>query len=132
MKHLIPETSPDYDHTRIIERPDGFYWTDADSGEEYGPFSSLLEAVQDMEYSAESDFEPGETVELMVFRQGKERTIDVTLGDRSVQFANLTRGGQRGGGGNVPEATPQTDLGLSVEELTPEIASQLSAEAKPA
>lgn len=63
MKHAIPETPPGYDHTRIIERPDGFYWVDADTGEEYGPFASLLEAVQDMEYTADSDYEPGETVE---------------------------------------------------------------------
>jgi len=51
MKHAIPETPADYDHTRIIERPDGCYWIDAESGEEYGPFGSLLEAVQDMEYN---------------------------------------------------------------------------------
>lgn len=63
MKYAIPETPADYDHTRIIERPDGFYWIDADTGGEYGPFSSLLEAVQDMEYTADSDYEPGETVE---------------------------------------------------------------------
>lgn len=63
MKHAIPETPPDYDHTRIIERPDGFYWIDADTSAEYGPFGSLLEAVQDMEYTADSDYEPGETIE---------------------------------------------------------------------
>jgi hypothetical protein len=56
MKHPIPETPPDYDHTRVIERPDGFYWMDADSGEEYGTFMSLLEAVQDMQYNADSDY----------------------------------------------------------------------------
>ena len=63
MKHPIPETPADYDHTRIIERPDGCYWIDAGTGEEYGPFPSLLEAVQDMEYNAESDYEPGETLQ---------------------------------------------------------------------
>jgi hypothetical protein len=63
MKHPIPETPADYDHTRIIERPDGFYWLDQETNAEYGPFPSLLEAVQDMEYNAESDFEPGETLE---------------------------------------------------------------------
>ena len=59
----IPETPPDYDQTRIIERPDGFYWQAKDTGEEYGPFTTLVEAVEDMQYSAESDFEPGETLE---------------------------------------------------------------------
>lgn len=55
MSNVIPETPPDYDRTRIIERPDGFYWQDKITDEEYGPFETLLEAVQDMEYSAESD-----------------------------------------------------------------------------
>ena len=36
MKHAIPETPADYDHTRIIERPDGCYWTDAESGRRFG------------------------------------------------------------------------------------------------
>ena len=63
MKHPIPETPPGYDHTRIVERPDGCYWVDAETGEEYGPFANLMEAVQDMEYNADSDYEPGETVE---------------------------------------------------------------------
>ena len=26
MSKVIPETPPDYDKTRVIERPDGFYW----------------------------------------------------------------------------------------------------------
>lgn len=46
----------------VIERPDGFYWQDHDSGEEYGPFPTLIEATEDMEYNDESDYEPGETL----------------------------------------------------------------------
>ncbi len=37
---------------RIVERPDGFYWLDPDSGEEIGPFATLAEAVADMESAA--------------------------------------------------------------------------------
>ena len=81
MKHLIPETHADYDHTRIIERPDGFYWTDAGTSAEYGPFETLLEAVQDMEYNAESDFEPGETVEQAEDEIGISDWIDPETGD---------------------------------------------------
>jgi len=51
MNQIIPETQAGYDNTRVIERPDGFYWVNQESAEEYGPFVSLLEAVQDMEYS---------------------------------------------------------------------------------
>ena len=59
MNQIIPETQPDFDKTRIIERPNGFYWLNQESAEEYGPFVSLLEAAQDMEYS---DISPAETL----------------------------------------------------------------------
>ena len=63
MQPVIPETSPEYDSTRIIERPDGsFYWQAKDDGREYGPFATLLEAVQDMQASDESAYGPGETL----------------------------------------------------------------------
>ena len=63
MTQAIPETPPDYDRTRILERPDGFYWQAKDGGKDYGPFATLLEAVQDMQYSDEpSSYEPGETL----------------------------------------------------------------------
>lgn len=55
MTQKIPETQPDYDKTRIIEKPDGFYWLDKEQSVQYGPFPTLWEAVQDMEYSAEPD-----------------------------------------------------------------------------
>lgn len=63
MPKIIPETPPNYDKTRIIERPDGFYWQDADTGAEYGPFPTLAAAAEDMGYSGESDYEPGETLQ---------------------------------------------------------------------
>jgi hypothetical protein len=63
MAQVIPETAPDYDRTRIVERPDGFYWQAQDGGREYGPFSTLLEAVQDMEAGGGAVLEPGETLE---------------------------------------------------------------------
>ncbi|MBS1188841.1 MAG: hypothetical protein H6R10_633 [Rhodocyclaceae bacterium] len=66
MTQVIPETIPDYDQTRITERPDGFYWQSKGEEKEYGPFPTLLEAVQDMQYrdSADlGDLEPEETLE---------------------------------------------------------------------
>lgn len=62
-KQTVTETPVAQDHTRIIERPDGFYWLDDDTGEECGPFPTRLEALEDMEYTAESDFEPAETLQ---------------------------------------------------------------------
>lgn len=49
MTQKIPTTSAEFDHTRIIERPDGFYWQDDADGREYGPFQTMLEAVADMQ-----------------------------------------------------------------------------------
>jgi len=61
MSNAIPETPPDYDKTRIVERPDGFYWQSRVDGREFGPFPTLLEAVQDMQYQAEDVLEPSGT-----------------------------------------------------------------------
>lgn len=63
MTDTIPQTPADYDTTRIIERPDGFYWQDKASGEEFGPFATLLEAEQDMEYRDEDTIEVDQTTE---------------------------------------------------------------------
>jgi hypothetical protein len=33
MRQKIPVTPAEYDHTRVIERPDGFFWLDKETGE---------------------------------------------------------------------------------------------------
>lgn len=64
MSRVIPRMPPDDDKTRIIERPDGFYWQSKTSAEEYGPFPSLAEAAEDMAFGAESEeFETPESLE---------------------------------------------------------------------
>ncbi len=59
----IQQTPPDYDQTRVIERPDGFYWQDKPSDELYGPFLTLLEAVQDMQGQDDTGYGEGESLE---------------------------------------------------------------------
>ncbi|GAA4413311.1 hypothetical protein [Quisquiliibacterium transsilvanicum] len=51
MSKPIPTTPAGFDTTRIIERPDGFWWQPIEGGREHGPFETLLEAVADMERS---------------------------------------------------------------------------------
>jgi hypothetical protein len=63
MAQIIPETQPDYEDTRFIERPDGFYWCSRAASREYGPFATLLEAIQDMQQEDQSSFEPGESLD---------------------------------------------------------------------
>ncbi len=77
---VIPETQSDYDHTRIIERPDGFYWVDKDTNGEYGPFETLVAAVEDMEYKADSDYEPAETLQEAEEELGISDWIDPDTG----------------------------------------------------
>lgn len=62
MTPLIPQTTANYETTRVIERPDGFYWQDKETGEEFGPFATLMDASMDMEVSgADTDIEVGES-----------------------------------------------------------------------
>jgi len=81
MNQTIPETPPDYDHTRIEERPDGFYWRDEDSDQCYGPFATLVDAVADMQYDPESDFEPGESLEEVEAELGITGWVDPDTGE---------------------------------------------------
>ena len=81
MKQVIPEAPPDFDASRVLERPDGFYWKDAETGEMYGPFPSLLEAVNDMEYSADAEPEPGESLKEAEGEIGMADWIDPETGE---------------------------------------------------
>jgi hypothetical protein len=81
MKQIIPQTPADYDITRIIERPDGFYWQAKESDREYGPFATLLDAVHDMQSSEETAFEPGETLKEAEAEIGMSDWIDPDTGE---------------------------------------------------
>ena len=81
MTQVIPETAPEYDRARVVERPDGFYWQSKDSGKESGPFATLLEAVEDMQYRADSDYEPGESVEQAEAEIGIASWVDPETGE---------------------------------------------------
>jgi hypothetical protein len=79
----IPETPPDYDRTRITERPDGFYWREKGGARENGPFMTLLEAVDDMDYSVDSNYEPGESLEEAENELGVSSWVDPETGELS-------------------------------------------------
>ena len=81
MTRKIPQRPPEADHTRVIERPDGYYWQATDTGEEYGPFDTLDEAVADMQAAEETDFEPSETLEEAESELGVADWIDPDTGE---------------------------------------------------
>jgi len=71
-KHITPKheseepevdpAAPINDHECLIERPDGFYWQDKLTRKIYGPFQTSTEALLDMQYQEDSDYEEGETL----------------------------------------------------------------------
>ncbi len=75
----IREIAPDYDNTRILDRPDGFYWQLKKSDEEFGPFPSLKEAVEDMKYP-EASAEVEESLEEAESQIGIADWIDPETG----------------------------------------------------
>lgn len=80
MTQIIPQTIPDYDSTRLVERPDGFYWQAEQDSREHGPFATLLEAVQDMQAADNGAPEPGETVQEAEAEIGIANWIDPETG----------------------------------------------------
>ena len=74
-------TPPDNEETRMIERPDGFYWQSTLTHKLYGPFPTLLEATQDMQYQADSNYEEGESLEEAEAEIGIANWIDPETGE---------------------------------------------------
>lgn len=69
------------DQAQVIERPDGFYWQDKLTEKEYGPFTSLLEAVQDMQGQGDNGYEEGESLEDAEEEIGMSTWIDPDTGE---------------------------------------------------
>jgi serine protease Do len=71
-----------------------------------------------------ASFAPGTTVHLRAYRDGQARDVAVTLAERPAD-KDLARG-QRGGQGNGNgQGQPSGLTGVSVEDLTPDVARQL-------
>lgn len=81
MSEIIPVNPADYDQTRIIERPDGFFWVDKDTGKIFGPFTTMLEAVEDMQYNPDTDYEPAESLEEAEEELGIAGWVDPETGE---------------------------------------------------
>ncbi len=75
------QTALSGDETCLTERPDGFYWQDKSSGKFYGPFPSSTEALLDMQYQEDSDYEEGETLHEAEEEIGISDWIDPDTGE---------------------------------------------------
>lgn len=81
MAQKIPQAPPEDDRTRIVERPDGFYWQAQEGGREYGPFATLIEAELDMQADREGSPEPGETLREAESEIGISEHVDPDTGE---------------------------------------------------
>jgi len=61
-KFVEPAPNEEDEETRLIERADGFYWQNVATEKLYGPFPTLLDAMEDNPYQEESDFGEGATL----------------------------------------------------------------------
>lgn len=82
----LRELAAPIEDTQVIERPDGFYWQDLETGVEIGPFATLAEAVADME-SAGADLEVGESISEAEDEIGINDWIDPETGLPAEEFA---------------------------------------------
>lgn len=76
----IPEI-PMEDAERIVKRSDGYYWIDADTGVEFGPFATAELAWADMLTGGDSDYEPGTSLEEAEAELGIADWIDADTGE---------------------------------------------------
>ncbi|MDD5297951.1 MAG: hypothetical protein PHU46_13665 [Rhodocyclaceae bacterium] len=77
------------DTGRVFERPDGYYWIEGATGKEYGPFTTIEEASLDMDYKADSDYEPGETLEEAEDELGISDWVDPDTGELAEGLTHL-------------------------------------------
>jgi len=80
------QTQLDEGTSRVVERPDGFYWQDEFSAKLYGPFPTLTDAMQDMQYREDSDYEEGESLQEAEAEIGIADWVDPETGELAEGF----------------------------------------------
>jgi hypothetical protein len=58
----IPESAAELEGARVIERPDGFWVQPEAGGHEFGPYATLVEAIESYRAEDEEELEPGGTL----------------------------------------------------------------------
>ena len=58
-----PLSSTDDESSRVVARPDGFYWVADDGHQEFGPFSTAMAALVALREGIDTGLEPDETLE---------------------------------------------------------------------
>ena len=68
IRHAAPSSDEplapsDDESSRVVARPDGFYWVADDGHQEFGPFPTANDAVIALREGIETGLEPDETLE---------------------------------------------------------------------
>ena len=58
-----PLAPSDDESSRVVARPDGFYWVADDGHQEFGPFPTAMDAQVALRSGIETGLEPDETLE---------------------------------------------------------------------
>jgi hypothetical protein len=53
----------DDESSRVVARPDGFYWVADDGHQEFGPFTTAMDALVALRSGIETGLEPAETLQ---------------------------------------------------------------------
>lgn len=67
--------------SRVMARPDGFYWVADDGRQEFGPFVTAVQALAALREGIETTSEPGETVAEAVSEIGVAEWVDPDTGE---------------------------------------------------
>jgi len=65
----------------VVKHPDGYYWLAPDGHQQFGPFDSVDEALDDMHAAAEEALECGETLEEAEEELGISDWVDPDTGE---------------------------------------------------
>jgi hypothetical protein len=81
MKRKIPEPLSSPERRRLIERPKGYFWEDTETGETFGPFATVEEAMADSEDQGDETIGPIESIEEAEDELGIASWIDPDTGE---------------------------------------------------
>jgi hypothetical protein len=76
-----PTLHEEEDQAHLIERPDGYYWQNKLTEKLYGPFATLIEAMEDTQYQEDSDYEEGASLHEAEAEIGIADWIDPDTGE---------------------------------------------------
>ena len=73
------------DSGSVVRHPDGYYWLAPDGHQEFGPFATLQEALDDMNAAGDDSIEPGETLQEAEQELGLADWVDADTGELAEQ-----------------------------------------------